>query len=126
MPSSSPRYSNLSRSALSCTHNSLSCLRWTYAQLGAVFEVATGKRPWAPSSVMGIYKEVQIHGELRLDRDVERMLVPRTLNQERRRLASALAKKIRVSVCFRRIFAANAYCSSGFTAGVSHLSSCAY
>ena len=49
--------------------------QYSDAELKAVIEVALGLKPFADSSVIAVYKEVQYHGDIRLDRDVEALVV---------------------------------------------------
>lgn len=44
-------------------------------ELKAVIEVALGLKPFVDSSVITMYKEVQCHGDIRLNRDVEALVV---------------------------------------------------
>jgi len=61
-------------------------MQYSDAELAAIMQVASGHHTLGrkrgsgaiDSSVIANYKEAQFHGEIRFDRDVERIVVPRT------------------------------------------------
>ncbi|KAJ4454506.1 hypothetical protein PAPYR_10769 [Paratrimastix pyriformis] len=50
--------------------------QYSDAELRAVMDVATGRREFNASHIIHEYKEVQLHGEIRFDRDVAAVMVP--------------------------------------------------
>lgn len=44
-------------------------------ELRAVIEVANGIKPWADSNIIQTYKEVQIHGPVQLNKDVDALVM---------------------------------------------------
>lgn len=70
--------SSASASLATCEYYSHVLTHYTDAELKAVMEVALGRSAWRPSTSMGSYKEVQIHGEVRLKDHVECLVVPWT------------------------------------------------
>ena len=61
------------------------------AELKAVMDVATGKASWRPSEVIGVYKEIQVHGEVNLSQHVD-CLVVNQCHKENEEIETLLAK----------------------------------
>lgn len=49
--------------------------QYSDAELKEVIDISLGLKPYADNKVISIYKEVQYHGNIRLDRDVEALVV---------------------------------------------------
>ena len=49
--------------------------KYSDAELEAVMDVATGKAPWRSSTVVSVYKEFQLHGELRFADHIQTIVV---------------------------------------------------
>lgn len=58
-----------------CEHYAHVLNSYSNEELRAVVEVATGKRTFNASNIIRVYKEIQIHGEIRLGEHVEALVV---------------------------------------------------
>lgn len=67
--------SSASTSLATCEYYCHVLNKYNDNELKAVMEVALGRSAWRPSNTMGSYKEVQIHGEVRLKDHVECLVV---------------------------------------------------
>ena len=83
-----------------CQHYAHVLRTYSTPELKAVAEVASGLKKWGCASTMiNHYKEVQIHGPIRLDRNVEVLCAhPSELNDETRKLLQEFGNRHKVNV----------------------------
>jgi len=62
-----------------CEHAAHVLAEYGDAELREIVAIAAGRIPYGDDSKSGIYKEIQIHGLVRFDRDIERLVVPARL-----------------------------------------------
>ena len=67
--------SNPSTSLATCEYYCHVLHKYSDVELRSVMDVAIGKMAWSPSSVIATYKEVQVHGEVKLSEHVYALVV---------------------------------------------------
>eukprot|EP01114_Cavostelium_apophysatum_P017778 TRINITY_DN5357_c0_g1_i3.p1 TRINITY_DN5357_c0_g1~~TRINITY_DN5357_c0_g1_i3.p1 ORF type:complete len:465 (-),score=89.24 TRINITY_DN5357_c0_g1_i3:34-1254(-) len=84
----------------SCEHYAHVLATYNEEELKAVIKVATGKASYMSSSVITVYKEVQIHGPIELSRHVESLHVARRHKKEFDREIAVFQKKNNVKIIY--------------------------
>eukprot|EP01027_Heterolobosea_sp_BB2_P001890 GEZU01002824.1.p1 GENE.GEZU01002824.1~~GEZU01002824.1.p1 ORF type:complete len:127 (+),score=47.68 GEZU01002824.1:92-472(+) len=98
-----PNDSSLEGTKLACCEYYCHVLQqYSDEELKAVLEVATGKKTHHDSGVIRTYKEVQYHGEIRLDRDVSEVVINKRHQNDNqiKWLMKEYEKKHKVKVSF--------------------------
>jgi len=81
--------SNCDSKIASCEYYTHVLATYTDEELRAVLSVASGRQKFCPSEAITVYKEVQIHGPIKLDEHIESLVV-----NNRHKSQSDIKKKV--------------------------------